>query len=361
MISSVPNNGSLTLTADSLSLRPSVSVKSGMHVRGDDWNAAINTLMFLNGYLGTVVAAHNPIVSEETTDVKTLRYRIVPRANCIARLWILGMTGGALTSTIAVRIPESAVSANATFTLPGFINSAAWTRDPVFVVEEVADPTEQEISISFTPTAGMIVHSVQVVELPRQFLGTTSRDIGATHPSSVAPGQRIQNRGTAEGVNGGFYSLAGIARSAEEAGNNARRAALFAWSAAEEDVSPYSSTSWSDVFTGTPILGRKRDNGDATTIVRIAVRAEITAGGGDVRFTMQSGDTATITADGTGITGDDPPWYFGTIEIDCDDFGEDGYGQASRPTGDIVSIDYRAASGGTIAITSILLMEAPSA
>lgn len=358
MITRVPETGVLVLNADSESGRPSGAVKSGMNVRADDWNALINTLNYLNADHGTIVPATYPGVNISGTGTKTLRFYSIPRPNCIARLWIVAAVGGSGDSTIEISAPADAVTPNATASIASLLRTGAFSRPPVFAIEEVADPAEQELSIAIecTSSNGAVVYQLTCIELPRRFLGDTADDIGAIQPQTVAPGQRVQNRGTVESVNGGFYSLAGIARAAEYAAVNARRACLFAWATAEEDVTPYTST---DPFewTLTPVLARKIETAETQRTVIIAMRVEVTGDGGTIDVDVESGDSVTITADGTGVAGDDPPWYFAEIDVDVDDHDNASYGQTGREIGDYITLTLTAITGGSIAITSISVYE----
>ncbi len=358
MITRVPETGVLVLNEDSAAGRPSGAIKSGMNVRADDWNALINTLNYLNAEHGTIVAATNPLVSSVGLATRTLRFRAKPRTNCVARLWIIGVSGSSGNTVVEVRAPESAASPNKTVYAAGFARKGTFSRPPTFVIEDVADPSAEELSISFecTDPNGMVVYHVECLELPRRLIGDTADDIGAVHQQTVAPGQSIQNRGTVEGVNGGFYSLAGIARAAEYAAVNARRASLFAWGVAEESATFYSSTS---PFTWmlSPVLARKIETAETQRAVIVAVRAEITGTGGELTVAAESGDSAVITADGTGVTGDSPPWYFAEIEVDVDDHDNASYGQTGREIGDYITMTFQAVTGGAIKITSVCIYE----
>lgn len=333
------------------------AILNGVNVRSDDWAGIVNTLNWLNACGGTLVCAHTPSISESGTDTKTLRWRVKPRGYVVARAWVFHAAGSTGIAEIEVRAPASSVAATATIRAPALTSPNALTGVPFIVIEEVADPSEEELSISFTPVSGgALIPTVQCIELPRQSLGETAVDVAAVHPQTLAPGQRIQNRGTVHAVNGAMYSVAGVARASEAAAINARRAALFSWSVAEEDATAYSSTT-PVTWALTRVLARKIDVAETQRVVRVAVRCEITGGGGTIEFQAESGDTVTITADGTGVAGDEPPWYFADLEVDVDDHDNDSYGQTGRLGGDLLGIEYAAVSGGSIKITSVHIHE----
>lgn len=330
----------------------------GANVRAGDWSKLVALLQHLNGGNGPLVTAHFPYTVVSSGQTRTLRWRAIVRPNALARVWIVSMVGTTVGSTVEVRAPEDS-SSPTTVRLPSAATNAKALSQPAFAfVETVADPDSLDLSIAFACTAGgCVVYSVACYELPRRYLGVTDRDLGAIQQVSVAPNQVVQNRGTVEGIDGGFYSLPGINAAAEIAcRENARKSSLFSYSSPEEATTPVSN---GDTTTFVPVMmiARKTETAQTQRTVALLIRATITGDGGTFTATAESGDSVTITIDGVGGFLDDPPWYIAALEIDVHDHDEVAYGQPSRPYGDHVTFEVEAAAVGTVSLTSIEMFE----
>jgi len=324
-------------------------IASSANVLGSTWQGAADVLNTLHARGGQLVLATaiNESIAESAT--ATLRFYAWPRLAARHRVWIVYATGEGADHG-AITLDEGTESASThhvdAFSLAAGLqwNASQDPPDPAIHVSTITPTnTPGEISLSVTAVGSdIVVYSVACFDLPRTrlLLGGTD-DVAAF----VIPGAPIYQAAQT--------ALRGIATSADNGRAKLRRK-LLDWRNATGFTT--TSGSFTAVFQLAPtVLGRGGSSVDGATVtVAVAARLASTAGNGELKITMASGGTVTLTC-----TSATPAWYTGTVAIDREDLTDaDSGGQVGRLFGDAVTVEARKTTGTNITITGLAMSEA---
>ena len=329
-------------------------IQIGRAVRGLTWRNVVLASNWALGRGAQVVPWHSPYLAVASAANITLRYKCKTRYAAVRRRWAFWIrsTATAGVSTVAIEVPSGGTSQTV------YVGDSKHSLRPFFVEENLSaqSSAENELTCKITATSGaIIIEGVSAVEMPR-----SSLDIGATEGGvsdlTVQPREPIYD--------GTFKSVGGFVDSVAQAYQAARRASLFQWASndsttAGEAIAISSITpTYTNVFPlPLPLLGRKRQRTDVVKEASARVYARMSAAGptGTVRFTMVSGDTASIT----GITGTSYAWYPTTnaaaFDVDCTDMTVSDGRRSAR--WDDCTIDATVSAAATVYIASVSIWE----
>lgn len=280
-------------------------------------------------------------------------FRVAPKYQAIQRAWAFTLRSTSTTAgaVVAIKVPSTAGSATATFT----VGNDRETLNSFLVVENrsAQSAAEETVSCNLAVTGKAIeVEQIACWDMPRPQLAVGGDD-GGVDLSTVAYRERIYD-GTGQSIGGIVDStIAALA---------ACRRVLMQWAlpATVSEALAITGTSYANALPGTSIvLARKlyRSSTTGTLSAKVYARTADTTDIADVRITTTSGASAVINIP----TGSHAAfaWHGAplTFAVDCEDLGEaDGL-----PGGDWdeLTVEAKVTAGGDILyLASISIWEA---
>jgi hypothetical protein len=321
-------------------------IRAALPVQGyGQWHAMAGADNWLHGVGGTIATLGPGYSSISASNTATFHAYAWPRAQHGTWLW-------------AVELVASAGGANGTVTLtPGsdvFEWSVASTKpETVFFTHDPSSIADGGISIAVhvdTNSAGSVtVQTIGVYELPRAFLPTTASSVGVHETSCIADQPIHENTSTAD-----KFSIQAVWEQVRDASTLCRRQKMFDWfnpGGVTATVSTFSGTS--NVFHVDPAIQNRLLGTLTARDASFTTYALVTGGGaiGEVRVTMASGATATITVTNTTAAWATPT----TFAIDTDELSETGW--VRDGVRDTATFEIRKTAGTSITVYGISVGE----
>lgn len=316
------------------------TIVSGQPVTGSTWNAAAAQYNHLAGGGSAIMPLHALEVVIAPGSSQTFQTHLRPRWSATHRMWVMTAYSASGTADVTFTMPNGTTGT-------ARVTTATYAWVPFYEVLDDLDRggTDDGVELDFTiandaASVDMItVAMLGCYELPRAELRLrTDADRGVS-TETLRAGLPIFDDGSdlfagSEGV--GLYALTGSVDFSHK--EHCRRTGMFFG----HPFASTSSGSFSSPFVQPFVLrARKLYTSSTTGPVRVSAWVRADGGtGGEVRFTMASGDTLTLTIP-VASAGE---WIAGDIDVDCDDFVDD-YGRRSSRW-DTCTVEYRVSSGG---------------
>jgi hypothetical protein len=331
------------------------SVRAAYQIAGrSTWVPRAQAVSFLLGKGGSLVIGGPYNGTIAAGSALAFHFYYWPRKQNQFQLWTIGIC------------TSSTAGASGTVEIPSGTEVGSWQIDdntdshqpqPFTFQRTVASPTSSpsEITINVTNDStsdtSILVTGICGYELPRYELNTFTA-------SSMPDEQSCYAKAPIYAENADEKSVNGVAVSAFNALDEARRSVLFSW------AHPFGVVVTAAAFPGTSnvflldpsIVARHLYNGTNTASVAVAVFAKMVGStpAGDVKITAQSGGTVTLHFTSTSAT-----WVTGTLTVETEDLTrlatDGGLRGGSRET---LKIEARKTAGTNITIYGICIGEA---
>ena len=260
---------------------PGGNLLAGNPVMSDEWTRMARMINWIEGGRVSTLVPPSAIMSSDIVTSDTYRFYVKPRFNAVTRLWMVYIDTS--TNARGTYYPDSDTARN-------YVVEFDTPEGKVYWYEQHVSQSSSATEVTFTVTRTSGVPYVQWIacyELPRVVADPPSSE-RFIHTPSVKPGEPIHN-------DAGDTSIVGIYDNQRSLITGTNRA-QWGWSADDNDSSLVKSTTSATfvdlaVELGPIMLGRLRYNSDTVYTVHIRVRGK---GDGQVRFTMDSGDTVTL-------------------------------------------------------------------
>ncbi len=322
-------------------------IRAALPVAGHgQWNAMAIADNWLHG-VGGQIACFGPGNAEiAAASTETYHAYAWPRAQHGTWLWAVQF------------VASSSSGAHGTVTLsPGsdvFEWSVGTTKpETVFFTHDPSSIADGGISIAVhvdTLSAGSVsVRTISVCELPRAFLPTTSASVGVHETSCIADQPIYANTDVDD-----KFSAQAVWEQVRDASTLCRRQKMFDWfnpAGVTATVTTFSGTS--NIFHIDPAIQNRLLGTLTARNTSWSVYALVTGGGavGEVRVTMASGATSTITVTNTTAAWATPA----TFAIDTDELSETGW--IRDGVRDTATFEARKTAGTSITVYGISVGE----
>lgn len=302
----------------------------------DQWRTIADAQNWLLGGGSAPLAWFGPRALEPG-GTTTFRAYTWPRSQNYARVWNFVVRGAGATGALA------------TADSPGgkyFSVPATDQQIHHIVITELVSsttPAGAAIAVDMVLSADsttLLIMSATVSEIPARRVGALVSGSPGVSEGSCTKWHPIQDRDDGLAPAEDRYSVAGVARTAQELlyGANAfRRTKIFDWAFATGLTR--STNSYAGIHRVNPSCQTRQVRGESTRTVNWAVYASASASDGQVRVTSSVSGTNNVI----NIASPTPTWYTSTITVACDDLSEDGWiSGGSRET---LTFEHKAASG----------------
>lgn len=330
-------------------------IGSGKPVLANTWQSAAKMANWVAGRGCTLVSGTGGILGAGVTH--TFRYWVYDDDWHSTRCWVITLAK----SQMAMYAWGASDICFGTIVVNGNTHRFSFSGPPacIYLPENYTvtrgDPTAhagEEVTCVITPDAAsgtVELMSLQLVEVPKLLLddeGAKDDTIGALKP--------IYDN-TSGDANA---SVAGVGQTMEFARTISRRGGMFAWSDGGVGAVTRTAGTFADLFPIYPALQTRNTTEDAAAVraVKVHVYAKVSGGAsGEVKFTMDSGDTLTLTV--TSATG---AWVSGTVDVSVD-VATATNGGTYRSGGvdgdrDECQVEYRISAGaGTLTVYAVCI------
>lgn len=333
---------------------PDSSIKSGLLVRSSDWSDIAQYHNWLTGRGGQLICGCAPNLAVGSGATDTFRFYVRPRHAHWHRLWYIWVLPVVSDSRVSVKSILPLAGSAQVYRVSSENQSKLLKYS---FANSSPNETEAEAAIEIAvATGGAIrVHNIACFEVPRVQLDALATDYGANE-NTVQRGNIIYD-GEAD-----LRSATGIVHVAEHVGGKRTGNAMlrrhgYFWSVDDSDAKQTSLTSFQNMqSTAKPqLLGRIYNSGQTAKRYKVRVRATNSGPvetGGQVKFTMTSGATATITVSSTSFA-----WTSAVdLQPDCEDLAASDGRRSSRH--DEVTIQFKAEAGKSISVSAIAIYDA---
>ncbi len=314
-------------------------VKPGLTVASTDWTAIAGQANHIMGMSSALVPLHSPDVTIAAAGTGYFRHYVFPRYQATHRLWLLTVTTATGFADLTVTFDGGGVATLRASEALGWV--------PLYEELAVQTATEGPIDLTIDNAAGgssAVVRALACYELGRSELAVYPNGEAGVSAETLRAALPIFD-GSAEGK-----SLSGVTGLVDLSLATARRTGLFASAPMATSTSASFASPFSRPFV---VRGRKLYRTSTTAVMQVRAYCTTPVGTvGEVRFTMTSGATVTIT-----IPSNTGGWVQGSLAIDCDDFA-DAYGRRSTRF-DKCTVEFRRVSGaGTVGFDHVFGGEA---
>lgn len=330
-------------------------ILSGRAVRGPSWEDIVLNTHFSLGRGSQLVPAGSPISASLDAAVEYVwSFRARPRYQTYRRLWIINARCDTADGSDSLTVDTPTGSGTETYSIQG---SARLSR-PILHFETPASQSDAETTLTIAMTSAADswwLDSVQCVELPRTSLSVSGLlsdlgyDVEKTHPGAPIYAD-------SSGTDNGTYRLATALDAMADIG---RRVGHFMWavptSRAGVSIDTFAKSTAAaapgdDVFLVRPSLLARP--GSVLTF-RAMARVSAAATTGEIKVTMDSGDTSTASVSSTSwtvVNGNS------TLVVDEEDQTE-ADGKPSGADDDALVQIYRTAGAGDVLVAGIYIHE----